>query len=129
MTLKALSFTCEVQGFVPSDSRIFPMYDYALSRALILVFHAGAAPAKKPPYHSRPKDFAAVAKAMKGGVIVAAHLGGNMQWDEVEDELAGEDIYLDTSAGFAFYGAKRFLSIARRRGRGQALVRVRLPLD
>ena len=119
--LKGIKLHPEYQDFTPSSPRLFPMYDYALSRGLILVFHAGADPAKGPPCKSRPKDFAAIADAMKGGVIVAAHLGGNMQWDEVEEHLAGKNIYMDTSTGFAFYGKKRFLSIAKKHGAGKLL--------
>jgi predicted TIM-barrel fold metal-dependent hydrolase len=34
--------------------------------------------------------------------MIAAHLGGFRQWDEVKSTLLGADIYLDTSASFGF---------------------------
>ncbi len=73
------------------------MYDYALSKGLIILFHAGYDPSFPPPIHSSPKQFAENSKEMQGGVIVAAHLGGHSQWDVVEKHLISTDVYLDTS--------------------------------
>jgi predicted TIM-barrel fold metal-dependent hydrolase len=47
---------------------------------------------------------------------VAAHLGGCDQWDEVEEELAGSDIYLDTSVGFEYFSREQFLRILEKHG-------------
>ena len=58
---------------------------------------------------------------MRGGVIVAAHLGGHAQWNEVEEFLAGSAIYLDTSMGFAFFPQNRFLRILERHGADKIL--------
>lgn len=119
--LKGIKLHPEYQNFKPADKLLFPMYDYALSKGLIIVFHAGFDPGAKPPYKSNPEQFAEIADAMKGGIIVAAHLGGNMQWDEVEKHLAGKNIYLDTSTGFKFYGKERFLRIVKKHGAGKIL--------
>ena len=53
---------------------------------------------------------------MRGGIIVAAHLGGHQEWDDVERHLVGTNIYLDTSMGFEYYPREVFLRIARNHG-------------
>ena len=67
------------------------------------MLYAGYDPAYNPPFRSKPKMFLNILKELRGGTIVAAHLGGAKQWDEVITELAGKDIYLDTSMGFKYY--------------------------
>lgn len=127
--LKGIKLHPEYQDFSPGDREYFPLYDYALSRGLILVFHAGGDPVKGTPPKSNPAQFAAIADAMKGGVIVAAHLGGNMQWDESEELLAGKSIYMDTSTGFKYYGKSRFLSVAKKHGAERLLFASDSPWD
>lgn len=119
--LKGLKFHPEYQNFVLDDEKMLPIYDYALSKGLILLFHAGFDPAYEPPFRSNPKMFSNILKELKGGTIVAAHLGGAKQWDEVIDELAGEDIYLDTSMGFKYYTNEQFLKIVELHGADKIL--------
>ena len=70
---------------------------------------------------SNPAMFRKVVRAMRGGTIVAAHLGGQQQWEEVEDKLVGENIYLDTSMGTEYYGKERFKSILAGHGADKIL--------
>jgi predicted TIM-barrel fold metal-dependent hydrolase len=119
--LRGLKFHAEYQDFDVDDARMLRIYDYALSRGLILLHHAGADPAYRPPFRSSPKQFANVADAMKGGVIVAAHFGGHDQWDDVERYLAGKDIYLDTSMGFDYFSTEQFVRITRAHGADKVL--------
>ena len=114
--LKGLKFHAEYQGFILDDGHMLKIYDYALSKGLILLHHAGFDPAFGPPFRSSPKMFRNVANAMRGGTIVAAHLGGHDQWDEVEEFLAGSDIYLDTSMGFEYFPHDQFLRIVEKHG-------------
>jgi hypothetical protein len=59
------------------------IYDYALSRGLIILHHGGYDPAF-PRLTGAPPAVREIADAMKGGIIVAAHFGGHAQWDDVE---------------------------------------------
>ena len=119
--LKGLKFHSEYQDFDVDDERMLKIYDYALSKGLIIMYHAGVDIGKPPPYKSSPKQFARIARAMQGGVIVAAHFGGHQQWDEVENELVGENIYLDTSMGFEFFAPGQFVRIVRNHGTDRIL--------
>lgn len=114
--LKGLKFHAEYQDFVVDEAPMLKIYDYALSKGLILLFHGGFDPAFPPPIKSSPQGFANVVQAMGGGIIVAAHLGGEHQWDDVETYLAGSRIYLDTSMGFEHYSHDQFLRIVAKHG-------------
>ena len=119
--LKGLKFHAEYQNFIIDDDRMLKIYDYALGKGLILLHHAGFDPAFPPPFKSSPQKFARVAEAMRGGIIVAAHLGGHAQWDDVETYLAGSDIYLDTSMGFEYFSPERFINIVKKHGADKIL--------
>ena len=119
--LKGLKFHPEYQNFTVDDLRLLRIYDYAISRGLMLLFHAGLDPSFPAPYKSSPRQFAAVADAMGGGVIIAAHLGGHGQWYEVANYFEGRNIYIDTSMGSDYYTQEQFLSIANRLGADRLL--------
>ena len=119
--LKGLKFHAEYQDFIVDDKEMLKIYDYALSKGLILLHHAGFDPGFKPPFKSSPKRFANIVSAMRGGIIVAAHLGGHAEWGEVEEHLAGKDIYLDTSMGFEYFPHDQFLRIVKKHGADKIL--------
>nr|AGS53395.1 amidohydrolase 2 [uncultured bacterium contig00018] len=119
--LKGLKFHPEYQNFIVDDTQMLKIYDYALSKGLILLYHAGADPAFQPPFKSTPRQFAKIVKAMQGGIIIAAHLGGHEQWDDVENYLVGTDIYLDTSMGFDYFPHDQFLRIVKNHGADKIL--------
>ena len=119
--LKGLKFHAEYQDFSVDDDKMLKIYDYALSKGLILFHHAGADPGMQMPYKSSPQQFARIVDAMQGGVIVAAHFGGHAQWDDVEKYLAGKNIYLDTSMGFEYFSREQFLRIVKAHGADKIL--------
>ncbi len=119
--LKGIKLHPEYQQFFINDEKMLKIYDYALDKGLILLFHAGFDPAFKPPFHTSPKLFAEIYKKLGGGVIVAAHLGGHDQWDEVETHLAGTGVYLDTSMGFKYFGKEQFERIVKKHGADKIL--------
>ena len=119
--LKGLKFHAEYQDFIVDEERMLKIYDYALDKGLILLHHGGYDPAFPPPFKSSPQMFARIAKAMRGGVIIVAHLGGHDQWDDVEEHLAGTNIYLDTSMGFEYFPSDCFLRIVEKHGADKIL--------
>jgi predicted TIM-barrel fold metal-dependent hydrolase len=119
--LKGLKFHAEYQGFVLDDPQMLRIYDYAFDHGLIVMHHGGYDPAFSSQPKTSPRQFLNVAQALPGGVLVAAHLGGHGQWDEVEALLAGSDVYLDTSMGFGYYPTELFMRIVERHGAGKLL--------
>ncbi len=119
--LKGLKFHCEYQDFYVDAPEMLRIYDYAFSRGLIVLHHAGLDPAYGDPPKSSPKRFAAIADAMRGGTLVAAHLGGWNEWDDVERWIVGKNIYLDTSTGFEHFPTDQFLRIVENHGADKIL--------
>ena len=119
--LPGLKFHCEYQDFKIDDPLMLKIYDYAFSKGLIILHHAGYDPAFEEPFRSSPQMFANVLKEMKGGVMIAAHFGGGRQWDDVERYLVGRDIYLDTSMGQEYYPPEQFLRIVSHHGADKIL--------
>jgi len=119
--LKGLKFHAEYQDFIVDDINMLRIYDYALSKGLIILHHAGFDPSFLPPFKSSPQQFANIVRAMRGGIIIAAHLGGHDQWDDVENYLAGSEIYLDTSMGFEYFPHEQFMSIVKKHGADKIL--------
>ncbi len=114
--LKGLKFHAEYQDFIADDLKMLRIYDYALSRGLIILHHAGFDPGFSGPVKTGPRRFRNIADAMKGGIIVAAHFGGHDEWDDVERYMVGTNIYLDTSMGFDYFPKEQFLRIVRDHG-------------
>lgn len=119
--LKGIKFHAEYQDFILDEPGMLRIYDYALSKGMIIIHHAGFDPAYPAPYRTSPKQFAAMADRLRGGVIIAAHLGGSRQWDEVEEYLVGKNIYLDTSMGLQYYPSEQFMRIVRAHGADKIL--------
>ena len=119
--IKGLKFHAEYQNFVLDSPEMLKIYDYALSKGLIILHHGGEDPGMPPPYKTSPKQFAHVVDEMKGGVIIAAHFGGHAQWDDVEKYLIGKNIYLDTSMGFSYYPKEQFERIVMLHGADKIL--------
>lgn len=113
MGLKGVKLHPDYQDFFADEDRMLPLYEHILNKGLILVFHCGIDIGLPPPVHCPPKRLRRVVDAMKGGKIVASHLGGFRMWDDVENYLVGQDIYLDTSMGSLYYPKEQFLRIVR----------------
>ncbi len=64
---------------------------------LLVVFHAGVDIGLPPPVYASPKKIAHVLEYTEGSHLIAAHLGGWQQWDDVEHYLVGSKIYMDTA--------------------------------
>lgn len=107
----------EYQGFQPLDPRLEPLWESLAAAGLPVLFHAGLDVGFPGQCHSRPADFAELARRFPRLVIICAHLGGWMDWDEVEAELAGQPVYLDTSFAKMWMADQgQFLRIIQKHG-------------
>lgn len=87
----------DYQDFFVDDPRMYPFYDAAQQVQMPVLFHAGLDRGLPPPVHAMPDGLLKVHRQFPGMVMVAAHMGGEDNYDETEALLLGEDIYLDTS--------------------------------
>lgn len=98
--LKGVKLHPEYQGFYADDPKLIPIYRKIASLGLITVFHAGHDIGYMPPPKTTPERLARILPCFDGAPVVAAHMGGYMQWEAVIEKLCGLDIYLDTSYTF-----------------------------
>ena len=98
--IRGLKIHADFQGFRLDDFRLWPIFEAAEDR-FMLMMHVGDRidPAQNP---SSPKKVARIKRDFPNLKIIAAHLGGFFHWDYVLDNLAGLDIYLDTSSSLEF---------------------------
>ncbi len=83
---------------------------------LYTVFHAGNDVGVEPPVHCAPERLARVLDYVKGDKIIAAHLGGWRDWDEVKKHLAGTPILFDTAFISPYIDRSLLLRIIEKHG-------------
>lgn len=89
----------DYQGFMIDEKKLEPVYEEIERLGLPVVFHAGFDCISPDLIHCPPERSVNVCKRHKHMKMVLAHLGGNQQWQQVYDILAGLDgeLYFDTA--------------------------------
>ncbi|MDB9822778.1 amidohydrolase family protein [Deltaproteobacteria bacterium] len=100
--LISLGFKCmklhpDYQGFFADEKRIFPLYDAAQELGMPILFHAGLDRGLPPPVHATPEMLLKVHETFPRLTMIAAHMGGEDNYEDTEKYLLGRGIYLDTS--------------------------------
>jgi uncharacterized protein len=95
--LKGIKFHPDYQAFYGDDPKMWPIYEKAAKLGLVVVFHAGVDIGLYPPVYMTPRRLANALAPLQGAVVVAAHFGGYMMWEEAIECLAGKDVYFDTA--------------------------------
>jgi predicted TIM-barrel fold metal-dependent hydrolase len=106
----------EYQSFTLDDPRLDPIWDTCAGLGLPVVIHAGEDIGFEPPYHSDPAALAKLVERVPGLTVIAAHLGGYRNWDQVEDCLTGCPIYLDLSFALGELPDEQVLRIIAKHG-------------
>lgn len=94
---KGVKLHPDYQDFFVDDPRMYPFYDAAQQVQMPVLIHAGLDRGLPPPVHAMPDGLLKVHRQFPKMIMVAAHMGGEDNYDETEALLLGEDIYLDTS--------------------------------
>jgi uncharacterized protein len=102
----------DFQGFDLADPELVPILE-AISGRFIVLSHVGdgGEPLNAP---SSPRKLAAIVDRFPELTLVAAHLGGYLQWDEALEHLVGSDVYLDTSSSLPFIDDSLLQAIFRK---------------
>lgn len=87
----------EYQEFGMFDSNMEEVWKTCEELALPVLIHGGEDIGFAPPYHSKPADYVELSRRHPALVIIAAHAGGWNLWDEVERDLVGSNVLIDTS--------------------------------
>ncbi len=127
--LPGIKIQANWQGVFVDDPKMYPIYEAAQGR-LIVLFHAGAELVDFPEIKAAPERIAKVVRDFPALCVVAAHMGGYLMWDEVEEFLLGKNIFFDTSACYPHQlSDERFVSMIRRHGVENILFATDLPLN
>lgn len=129
--LCGVKFHSEYQFFRPDEERMFPIYEEMERLGLIAVFHGGWDPYGQGEIKASAKSFSVIAGEFPNLKIVAAHMGGIRQWDDVERYLAGKfnNIWFDTGVVSKYIDDDKMLGIIRRHGAERVLFGSDCPWD
>lgn len=87
----------DYQGFFVDDPRMYPFYEAAQAVQMPVLFHAGLDRGLPPPVHATPRRLLKVHRAFPGLLMIAAHMGGEDNYEETEALLLGREIFIDTA--------------------------------
>ncbi|MDL2236673.1 amidohydrolase family protein [Christensenellaceae bacterium OttesenSCG-928-K19] len=87
----------DYQDFFPDEEKYFPLYEKTIALDLPVSFHAGFDPVSPDVIHASPERIRNVIKTFPDLKLIAAHLGGHMQYDEAEKYIVGLDTFIDIS--------------------------------
>jgi len=125
--LKGIKLHPDYQDFWIDDKRFFPLYRKIGQLGLITVFHAGQDMGCFEPVHCTPERLATILPLFGGAPVVAAHMGSNYMWREVEEQLCGKDIYFDTAYTYGNMPPAQGRRIAQKHGVDRILLGSDMP--
>ncbi len=111
----------EYQEFYVDDAALLPIYRALADAGRVLLLHMGVDLGVPPPVHGTPERLARVLDAVPGLRVIAAHMGGYLQWDAVRTHLLGRELYLDTCYTLTDLGDAAFLDMVRAHGPARIL--------
>ena len=106
----------DYQDTYMDDIRYMRILDYASELGLISVVHAGVDIGYPNHVRCTPERIRRVLDEVSPQKLVLAHYGSFSLWEEVEELLAGADVYLDTAYTFGFIEDEVFLRILKKHG-------------
>ncbi|BCI59413.1 amidohydrolase family protein [Solibaculum mannosilyticum] len=121
--LRGVKLHPDFQRFQLDDPMVFPIYA-KLEGKLPLLVHTG-----DPRYDfSHPRRMARVLDKFPALDVVAAHLGGWMQWKESEQWLLPRRVWVDTSSSYAFMEPEEYRRLIRAFGPDRCLFGTDFPM-
>jgi len=97
MGLYGVKLHPEYQNFFLDDPLAMKVYARCGELGLPVLYHAGEDLGFAQPYHSDPQKIIRIVDELPEVCFIAAHMGGYRQWENVLENLAGKNIYLDTA--------------------------------
>lgn len=109
--LKGIKLHPEFQGFCLDDEKMLPIYG-AIEGKLPVLIHMG----DEHKTSSSPARLSKILAMFPGLVVIAAHFGGYLMWDESIEFLVGKNLYMDTSSALFMLDPKKATHIIRKHG-------------
>lgn len=95
----------EFQNFFIDSPESLRILKRAEQLGLLVLLHTGADIGMPPPVHCPPERLRGILDHVSGKGIIAAHLGGFAQWDDVQKHLIDTPIFMDTAVVAEFLDA------------------------
>ncbi len=111
----------DYQGFCIDEQRMFPIYDAAAALGLPILFHTGWDPLSPDKVHAPSEAVARMVKQFPKLTVIGAHMGGMNRYDEVEEFLAGTDLYIDTAMSSHYCSPEQFARLIKKHGADRVL--------
>ncbi len=90
----------EFQGIDLGSPELYPFFE-EVCHDFVLMIHMGD-PLKTPANYSTPRKLAAILDRFPKLRVIAAHMGGYCFWEEALADLAGREVYFDTSSTLSY---------------------------
>lgn len=88
----------------------------ASALGLIITVHAGRDIGYNDPVHCTPKKTLELIREVRPEKLVLAHMGGWDMWDETEELICGENVWLDTAFCLEYMREEKFISLIEKHG-------------
>ncbi len=118
---KGIKLHPEYQVMNINDEKYLRIMDYASELGLIITVHAGYDGAYPNERHCSPEKIADVLKHISPDKLVLAHMGSLYMWEEVEEYIVGENVYLDTAFSIGEMEDEQFIRMVRNHGTDRVL--------
>lgn len=112
--IRGIKLHPEFQGIDLGDPRLHEFFE-EVAGEFVLMIHVGD-PQVTPNNCSTPAKIAAILRMFPQLTMIAAHMGGYCFWDDVERDLAGLPVYLDTSSTLPYIDSGLLRRLINRHG-------------
>jgi predicted TIM-barrel fold metal-dependent hydrolase len=119
--LKGIKLHPEYQQFYIDSPESIRILKKCEELGLYTVLHAGHDIGIEPPVHCSPETLSHVLEYVRGDKIIAGHLGGWEDWDNVEKYLVGTPVMFDTAFTVFFIASEQLLRIIKNHGSDKIL--------
>lgn len=123
--LKGIKLHPDFQFFNIDDRRMYGAYEILRDKKLPILFHMGDV---KYDYSSAVR-LIKIMQDFPGIVVIGAHLGGHLKWEQTEEYLIGKDLFMDCSSTSRKLSPERIKSIISRHGTEKILFGTDYPIE
>ncbi|MCD8153369.1 MAG: amidohydrolase family protein [Clostridiales bacterium] len=109
------------QGVVFDDIRYKRIIYDASELGLLVLTHAGYDPYTPGEVYCSPEMILHVLREVCPPKLVAAHMGSNENYEESEEKLCGEGLYMDTAYSLMHMSGEQFVRMVRKHGADRVL--------
>ena len=119
--LRGLKIHPDYQKTLINDPKFMRIFAAMEEHGLILITHAGFDVGLPPPRHCMPHMMADVLEAFPRLTVIAAHMGGVEEQEEVKRYYNGKNIYLDTCFTHLYLNGRQLAEAIKRHGADKIL--------